>query len=83
MQTSSPMTMEEMMEDSPLPKSMTRCSDVEITFPTPDQDDGDDNSVPNTNDNDMSDDYDEMMMDFPAPASRKSSFDGPKFPTLE
>lgn len=87
--SSSPLDVEDMMEDSPIPNpSAEYHCDVEIMSPTPAYDDDtnhfDDEYSEYYDANDSSmDDIDAMMMDSPAPVSRKTSFEMPKISVVE
>lgn len=84
MPASSPLGVEDMMEDSPVPLAVAnQYPDVGIMSPTPGY---------ANDDNDMGGDYDykegsmdddSMMMDSPAPTSRKTSLEGPRLPGAE
>ena len=90
---SSPLAIEDMMEDSPIPMPPTtnHYSDVEIMSPTPAYDNDDrnnDNAAEeyDANDTRMESDeslVDSMIADSPAPVSRKASFEIPKFSVAE
>jgi len=68
--SSSPMTVEEMMEASPIPQKVKapECSVVEIPSPSP-------LYTPEVNEDE---DDDSMVLDSPAPISRKASFEVPR-----
>lgn len=81
---SSPLDVEDMMEDSPVPLAVAnQHSDVGIMSPTPGyvHDDNDVGGDYDYKDNSMDDDS--MMMDSPAPVSRKTSLEGPRLPGAE
>jgi hypothetical protein len=86
--SSSPLGAEDMMQDSPVPGGCNDYSDVEIMSPTPAYDDDDyqlhdeDPEFYDTTESSM-DDNDAMVMDSPAPDSRKPSADGSKLSVAE
>ena len=87
---SSPLAIEDMMEDSPLPVALpasTQYSDVEIMSPTPaydndnrNNDKGGENYV--TDDTSM-EGHDSMVTDTPVRPARKPSLEGPKLSAVE
>ena len=86
---SSPLAIEDMMQDSPIPVApvASQYSDVEIMSPTPAYDNEDRSNDHGVEDYDVNDNSteadDSMMADSPAPVSRKASFEAPKFTAAE
>lgn len=80
----SPLDVEDMMEDSPVPLAVAnQHSDVGTMSPTPGYVHNDDGGSGDYDYKDGSMDDDSMMMDSPAPASRKTSLEGPRLPGAE
>ncbi|SPN96824.1 related to protein-tyrosine-phosphatase [Cephalotrichum gorgonifer] len=91
--SSSPLTMEDMLQDSPLPNTAHAPTFLDVEIMSPTQAHDDDANTPDvdtedydTNESSMYDttesslyDFDSMMEDSPAPVSRKASFELPRF----